>query len=89
MESYLLVKLPMPPPPSEDILNGNHKQLRGGKGNAMHQRTTNFAYMITRPEICIPKDRPRNIRNPTNTILPIMKILYFGLSITYIIRLDY
>ena len=44
-----LVKLPTTPP--EDILNDNHKQLRGGKGSAAHQQTTNFIYMITRPEI--------------------------------------
>ena len=29
----------------------------------------------------IPKDRPRNIRNPVYIILPIMKIIYFGLHI--------
>ena len=28
-------------PPPDDTLNGNHKQLRGGKGNAAHQQTTN------------------------------------------------
>ena len=27
-----------------------------------------------------PKDRPLDIQNPSNIILPIMKILYFGLS---------
>ena len=54
--SEQLVKLPTHPP--EDILNGNHKQLRGGKGNAAHQQTTNFMYMITRTEIGF-TDRPR------------------------------
>ena len=51
----ILVKLPTAP--LEDILNGNHKQLRGGKGNAAHQQTTNFIYMITRPEISRRTDR--------------------------------
>ena len=32
-------------PPPEDILNGNHKQLRDGKGNVAHQETTNFIYL--------------------------------------------
>ena len=50
-----LVKLPTHTP--EDIFNGNHKQLRGGKGNAVHQQTTNFIYMITRPEIARRTDR--------------------------------
>ena len=40
-KTALLVKLP---PPPEDILNGNHKQVRGEKGNAAHQQTTNFIY---------------------------------------------
>ena len=62
----LLVKLPTHTP--EDILNGNHKQLRGGKKNAAHQETTNFIYMITRPEIGF-TDRPWNIQNPSYTIL--------------------
>ena len=39
-----LVKLPTHTP--EDILNGNHKQLRDGKGNAAHQETTNFIYCL-------------------------------------------
>ena len=50
-----LVKLPTHTP--EDILNGNHKQLHGGKRNTAHQQTTNFIYMITRPEIGF-ADRP-------------------------------
>ena len=32
-----LVRLPTHPP--EDILNGNKRQLRGGKGNAAHQES--------------------------------------------------
>ena len=79
-EEYL-VKFPTLSPPPEDILNGNHKQLHSGKGNAAHQQTTNFIYMITRPKVLSPKDRPRNIPNFENTILPTMKILYFGLCI--------
>ena len=47
--SSSLVKLSTSP--QEDILNGNCKQLRGGKGNAAQQETTNFIYMITRREI--------------------------------------
>ena len=34
------------PRPPEDTLNGNHKQLRGGKENAAHQQTTNFIYCL-------------------------------------------
>ena len=35
----------------EDILDGNHKQLRSGKGNAVQQQTTKFIYMVTLREI--------------------------------------
>ena len=52
-----LVKLPTPP--SGEFLNGNHKQLRGGKENAAHQETTNLMYTITCPEIGF-TDRPRD-----------------------------
>ena len=76
--SVILVKFPTHTP--KDILNGNHKQLRGGKGNAAHQQTTNFIYMITRPETGF-TDRPRNIQYLVYIILPIMKIMYFGISI--------
>ena len=48
----------------------------------VHQHTTNFIYIITRTEIGF-TDRPLNIRNFENTILPIMKILYFGLIIIF------
>ena len=75
--SVILVKFPTHTP--KDILNGNHKQLRDGKGNAAHQQTTNFIYMITRTDIGF-TDRLMNVRNPANTILPIVKILYFGLT---------
>ena len=73
-----LLKLPTPLP--GDTLNGNHKQLRGGKGNVAHQETINFIHMITRTEIGF-TDRPRVIQNFYNTILPIInyRILYFGL----------
>ena len=57
---------------AEDILNGNHKQLHGGKGNDAHQQTTNLIYMITRTEIGF-TDRPRGIRNPKQLILKIIE----------------
>ena len=53
--SSSLVKFLTRPP--KDILIGNHKKLHGGKGNAAHQQTTNFIYMITRPEISQRTDR--------------------------------
>ena len=51
-----LVKLPILPRRIL-ILNGNHKQLRDRKGNAAHQQTTNFIYMITRTKISRRTDR--------------------------------
>ena len=75
----ILVKLPTHL--LEDILNGNNKQLRGGKGNGAHQKTTNFIYLHDNSHGNSPKDRPRHFRNPLHIILPIMKLLYFGLSI--------
>ena len=53
-----LVKFPTQPP--EDIFNANHKQLRGGKRNAVQQQTTNFTYMKTHTEIGF-TDRSRYI----------------------------
>ena len=50
-----LVKLPTHTP--KDILNGNNRQLRGRKGNAVHQETTNCVYMINRTEIPQRTDR--------------------------------
>ena len=44
-------------PPPEDILNENHKQMRGGKGNVAHQQPTNFIYIMTRTEIAQRTDR--------------------------------
>ena len=35
---FALVRLPTHTHNPEDILNGNHKQLRGGKGSAAHQQ---------------------------------------------------
>ena len=40
-----------------------------------------YTYMITHMEIGF-IDRPQDIRNPVHTILPIIKMLYFGLHIT-------
>ena len=80
----LLVKLPTHTP--EDILNGNHKQLRGGKGNAAHQQTTNFIYMITRIEIGF-TNRPQNIQNLVHTILPIRKYCTSDLVLHYSSRI--
>ena len=51
----ILVKLPTHTP--EDILNGDHKQFRNGKGNAAHQQTTNFIYMRTCLKIARRTDR--------------------------------
>ena len=75
------VKLPTHDPP-EDILKGNHKQLSNRKGNAAYQETTNFMYMITRPKIGF-TDRPRDIRSPTYTILPIQKYCTSDLVLHY------
>ena len=63
--------------------------VRGISFPAAQQQTTNFIYiMITRPEIWF-MDRPQNIRNPGHIILPIMTIMYFGLSKYCIIRFEY
>ena len=64
----ILVKFP-PPHTPEDIVNGNHKQLRDRKGNAAHQQTTTFIYDNSHGDS--PKDRPRNIQNLGKLILPI------------------
>ena len=59
MHAVLIVLVKLPTHTPEDILNGNHKQLRGEKGNAAHQQTTNFIYMIIRTEIGF-TDRPNS-----------------------------
>ena len=77
--SLSLVKLPTVPKRivSMAITNScaaGRKMLRTRKQSIL------YTYMINCPKIGF-TDRPRNIRNPGHIILPIMKILYFGLSI--------
>ena len=50
-ESSLIFLVRLPPPPTEDILNGNHKQLRDGKGNAALQEPIETTNVTTWDEI--------------------------------------
>ena len=57
-------------------------QLRGGKGNAAHQQTTNFIYMITCIEIHRVYGQTGKHSKSCQHNTPDSKILYFGLSVT-------
>ena len=85
----LLWFVKLPPHTPEDILNGNHKQLRGGKGNAAHQQTTIFLYIITRTEIGITDCRTFEISCIAYSRFENIVLRSYVSSITYLIRLEY
>ena len=68
------------PPLREDILNGNHTQLRDEKRNVAHQKLIK-KYVVTRPEIEF-TDRQQDIRNLKKVILPIIEYCTLDLVCT-------
>ena len=82
--SVVLVKLPTHP--------GGYSQWQSQtvarqEGNAAHQETTNFIYMITRTVIEF-AGRPQDIQNFDNIILPMIKNGTSDL-VLYCVRLEY
>ena len=76
--SRKLVKLPPPPPGGYSQWQ---PQIVARRERKYRAPANNQFYILDNSPGDIPKDRPRDILNLRKLILPIMTILYFGLSI--------